>query len=94
MATQPPSEEGRVVPEGIVQHFVLQQTQVAAATQTNPAQPTRQEALLHWGDETVRPQAQVNDFVLDAKAAGKGFGLGLYDGVTCLVTQPWIGAQK
>ena len=47
-----------------------------------------------WGDDTVRPQAQVSDFMSGAKAAGKEFGLGWYDGVTGLVTQPWKGAQK
>jgi UDP:flavonoid glycosyltransferase YjiC (YdhE family) len=47
-----------------------------------------------WEDDTVRPQAQVSDFKSGAKAAGKEFGLGLYDGVTGLVTQPWKGAQK
>ncbi|CAM1507774.1 Fc.00g046220.m01.CDS01 [Cosmosporella sp. VM-42] len=47
-----------------------------------------------WGDDTVRRQAQVNDFTSGAKAAGKEFGLGWYDGVTGLVTHPWKGAQK
>jgi hypothetical protein len=28
------------------------------------------------------------------KAAGKGFGLGLYDGISGLVTQPVKGAQE
>ena len=48
----------------------------------------------HWGDDTVRPQAQISDFMSAAKTAGKQFGLGWYDGVTGLVTQPWKGAQK
>jgi hypothetical protein len=48
----------------------------------------------HWGDDTVRPQTQVSGFVSGAKAAGKEFGLGWYDGVTGLVTQPWKGARK
>jgi UDP:flavonoid glycosyltransferase YjiC (YdhE family) len=47
-----------------------------------------------WGDDTVRPQVKVTDFRSGAKAAGKEFGLGWYDGVTGLVTQPWKGAQK
>ncbi|KIW92476.1 uncharacterized protein Z519_06323 [Cladophialophora bantiana CBS 173.52] len=47
-----------------------------------------------WGDDTVRPQQQVNDFKSGAMAAGKEFGFGWYDGVTGLVTQPWKGAQK
>jgi hypothetical protein len=47
-----------------------------------------------WGDETVRPQEQVNDFKSGVKAIGKEFGFGLYDGFTGLLTQPWKGAQK
>ncbi|KAE8441968.1 hypothetical protein EG329_004135 [Mollisiaceae sp. DMI_Dod_QoI] len=47
-----------------------------------------------WGDDTVRPQQQVNDFKSGAKAVGKEFAFGWYDGVTGLVTQPWKGAQK
>jgi hypothetical protein len=29
-----------------------------------------------------------------AKTAGREFGLGIYDGITGIVTQPWKGAQK
>ena len=47
-----------------------------------------------WGDDTVRPQQQVSDFKSGAKAVGKEFAFGWYDGVTGLVTQPWKGAQK
>ena len=47
-----------------------------------------------WGDDTVRPQQQVSDFKSGAKAVGKEFTFGWYDGVTGLVTQPWKGAQK
>jgi UDP:flavonoid glycosyltransferase YjiC (YdhE family) len=47
-----------------------------------------------WGDDTVRPQEQVTGFMSGARAAGKEFGYGWYDGVTGLVTQPWRGAQK
>lgn len=47
-----------------------------------------------WGDDTVRPQAQVIDFMSGAKTAGKEFSLGWYDGVSGVVTQPWKGAQK
>ncbi|GAB7349365.1 hypothetical protein MBLNU459_g8492t2 [Dothideomycetes sp. NU459] len=47
-----------------------------------------------WGDDTVRPEARVSDFMSGAKAAGKEFGLGWYDGVTGLVTQPRQGARK
>lgn len=46
------------------------------------------------GDDTVRPQEQVSDFKSGAKAAGREFGLGFYDGVTGLFTQPWKGARK
>lgn len=48
----------------------------------------------HWGDDTVRPAIQVNDFLSGAKAAGQGLGFGVYDGFTGLVTQPWNGARK
>jgi hypothetical protein len=45
-----------------------------------------------WGDDTVRPQEQVSDFKSAAKAVGREFAFGWYDGVTGLVTQPWKGA--
>lgn len=47
-----------------------------------------------WNDTTVRPQARVSDFKSGARAAGKGFGLGWYDGVTGLATQPWNCARE
>jgi hypothetical protein len=47
-----------------------------------------------WGDDTVRPQAQVSDLKSGFMAIGKEFGYGWYDGVTGVVTQPWKGAQK
>ena len=47
-----------------------------------------------WGDNTVRPQQQVSGFKSGAKAVGKEFAFGWYDGVTGLFTQPWKGAQK
>ncbi|KFY00846.1 hypothetical protein O988_03085 [Pseudogymnoascus sp. VKM F-3808] len=47
-----------------------------------------------WGDDTVRPQQQVSDFKSGARAIGKEFAFGWYDGVTGLVTQPWKGARK
>lgn len=47
-----------------------------------------------WGDDTVRPHDRIGDFRSGAKAAGREFGYGWYDGVTGLVTQPWEGAQK
>jgi UDP:flavonoid glycosyltransferase YjiC (YdhE family) len=47
-----------------------------------------------WGDDTVRPQERVSDFKSGARAVGKEFSFGVYDGFTGLVTQPWRGAQK
>ena len=47
-----------------------------------------------WGDDTVRPQEKVTDLSSGLKAVGKEFGLGWYDGVTGVFTQPWKGAQK
>lgn len=47
-----------------------------------------------YGDDTVRKQSQVTDFRSGAKAAAKEFGLGMYDGITGLVTQPMRGAAK
>ncbi|TVY94242.1 Sterol 3-beta-glucosyltransferase [Lachnellula willkommii] len=47
-----------------------------------------------YGDDTVRPQAKVTDFQSGVRAATKEFGLGFYDGITGLVTQPLRGAEK
>ncbi|KAK4499727.1 hypothetical protein PRZ48_007913 [Zasmidium cellare] len=47
-----------------------------------------------WGDDTVRPQERVTDMKSGMIAMGREFGLGWYDGVTGIVTQPWRGAQK
>lgn len=47
-----------------------------------------------YNDDTVRPQEKVTDFTSGLKVAGKEFGLGLYDGISGLVTQPIKGAQK
>jgi len=47
-----------------------------------------------YGDDTVRPQEKVTDLQSGLKAAGKEFGLGFYDGITGLVTQPIRGAEK
>jgi UDP:flavonoid glycosyltransferase YjiC (YdhE family) len=47
-----------------------------------------------YGDETVRKADQVTDFKSGVKAAAKGFGLGMFDGITGLVSQPIQGAQK
>lgn len=47
-----------------------------------------------WGDDTVRRPDQVIGFRSGFKAAGKDFGLGWYDGISGLVTQPWKCAQR
>ncbi|KAG0650420.1 Vacuolar sorting-associated 13A [Hyphodiscus hymeniophilus] len=47
-----------------------------------------------YGDETVRPIEKVTDVQSGLEAAGKSFGLGLWDGVSGLVTQPMKGAQE
>ncbi|KAK5171319.1 uncharacterized protein LTR77_004463 [Saxophila tyrrhenica] len=47
-----------------------------------------------YGDDTVRKTEQVTDFRSGQKVAWKEFGLGLYDGISGLVTQPVKGAQK
>jgi len=47
-----------------------------------------------WGDDTVRPPQKVGDLKSGARAIGKEFAFGFYDGITGLVTQPWKGAQK
>ncbi|KAF2483580.1 hypothetical protein BDY17DRAFT_251074 [Neohortaea acidophila] len=47
-----------------------------------------------YGDDTVRKTEQITDFRTGLKAASKGFGYGLYDGITGFVTQPVQGAQK
>lgn len=47
-----------------------------------------------YGDDTVRKPEKVTDFSSGIRAASKGFGLGLYDGISGLVTQPVKGAQK
>jgi len=56
MATQISSEEGRPVPETVVQQSILQQAQAAAAAQIDPARPMRQEALLQTTD-LITPDA-------------------------------------
>jgi UDP:flavonoid glycosyltransferase YjiC (YdhE family) len=50
MATQPPPEEGQPIPETIVQQSIIQQAEAVVAAQTNPARPTRHEALLQETD--------------------------------------------
>jgi hypothetical protein len=47
-----------------------------------------------YGDDTVRPEAKIDGVKSGLVAAGKGFGYGLYDGLTGLVTQPYNGAKK
>lgn len=47
-----------------------------------------------YNDDTVRKQEKVTDLSSGLMVAGKEFGLGLYDGVTGLATQPYKGAQK
>ena len=47
-----------------------------------------------YGDDTVRKTAKVDDFESGQRAAWKEFGLGMYDGITGLVTQPMRGAKK
>ncbi|QIW97749.1 hypothetical protein AMS68_003267 [Peltaster fructicola] len=47
-----------------------------------------------YGDDTVRKSAKVTGIRSGIKAASRGFGLGMYDGITGLVTQPMRGLQK
>ena len=47
-----------------------------------------------YNDDTVRPPEKVTGLSSGLKIAGKEFGLGFYDGISGLVTQPYRGAQK
>lgn len=47
-----------------------------------------------YNDDTVRPPEKVTSLSSGLKIAGKEFGLGLYDGISGLITQPYRGAQK
>jgi hypothetical protein len=47
-----------------------------------------------YNDDTVRPEEKVTGLASGIKVAGKEFGLGLYDGISGLVTQPIKGAEK
>ncbi|KAK5658750.1 hypothetical protein OQA88_1560 [Cercophora sp. LCS_1] len=47
-----------------------------------------------YNDDTVRPAEKVTGLASGLKVAGKEFGLGIYDGITGLVTQPYKGAEK
>ena len=53
-----------------------------------------QNAPKLYGDETVRKSDNVTDLKSGLRQASKGFGYGLYDGITGLVTQPLSGAKK
>lgn len=47
-----------------------------------------------YNDDTVRPTEKVTDFSSGIKVAGKELGLGFFDGISGLVTQPIRGAEK
>ena len=47
-----------------------------------------------YNDDTVRPMEKVTGFASGLRVASKEFGLGFYDGVSGLVTQPLKGAEK
>lgn len=47
-----------------------------------------------YNDDTVRKQEKVTGLGSGVMLAGKEFGLGLFDGITGLATQPYKGAQK
>ncbi|KAI0158237.1 hypothetical protein GGR57DRAFT_459599 [Xylariaceae sp. FL1272] len=47
-----------------------------------------------YNDDTIRPVEKVTDFSSGLKVAAKEFGLGMFDGITGLVTQPLKGAEK
>ena len=47
-----------------------------------------------YGDDTVRESEKITGLSSGVKSAGKEFGLGMYDGITGLVTQPLRGAKK
>ncbi|KAF3762246.1 family 1 glycosyltransferase, partial [Cryphonectria parasitica EP155] len=47
-----------------------------------------------YNDDTVRKQEKVTGLASGVMVAGKEFGLGLFDGITGLVTQPLRGAEK
>ncbi len=47
-----------------------------------------------YNDDTVRRPEKATDFASGLKVAGKEFGLGMYDGLAGLVTQPIKGAEK
>ncbi|RCI11949.1 hypothetical protein L249_4595 [Ophiocordyceps polyrhachis-furcata BCC 54312] len=47
-----------------------------------------------YNDDTVRPTEKVTDLSSGIKVASKELGLGLFDGISGLVTQPMRGAEK
>lgn len=47
-----------------------------------------------YNDETVRPVEKVTDFNSGLKVATRELGLGFYDGIAGLITQPLRGAEK
>ncbi|OIW26165.1 UDP-Glycosyltransferase/glycogen phosphorylase [Coniochaeta ligniaria NRRL 30616] len=47
-----------------------------------------------YNDDTVRREEKVTDFASGLRIAGKEFGLGMFDGISGLVTQPLKGAEK
>ncbi|KAK8110989.1 Sterol 3-beta-glucosyltransferase UGT80B1 [Apiospora kogelbergensis] len=47
-----------------------------------------------YNDDTVRPTEKVTDLSSGIRVASKEFGLGLFDGISGLVTQPLRGAEK
>ena len=51
-------------------------------------------APLLYNDSTVRPQEKITDAQSGVKAAAKELSMGIFDGVTGLVTQPIKGAKE
>ena len=47
-----------------------------------------------YGDTTVRPATDVTGWQSGIKTAGKEFELGMYDGLSGILTQPYHGAKK
>lgn len=47
-----------------------------------------------YGDTTTRPATKVTGWQSGIRAAGKEFGLGMYDGLSGMVTQPYQGARR
>lgn len=47
-----------------------------------------------YGDTTVRPATDVTGWRSGIKTAGKEFGLGMYDGLSGILTQLYHGAKK